>query len=52
VRLIHNIRNLRFARRCPCAPADPYAQALATAGHLEMLRRSLAGEASPARWYR
>ncbi len=32
--------------------ADPYAQALATASHLGMLRDDLVGESTPARWYR
>ncbi len=50
----HRIRAWR-ARRVAyraAAPADPYAQALATASHLTMLRRSMTGEHTPARWYR
>ncbi len=41
----------RRAVRNPRA-RDPYAQALAQASHLGMLRDDLIGESTPARWYR
>ncbi len=47
------IRTRWHARRpARIRAADPYAQALATASHLGMLRDDLVGEVTPARWYR
>jgi hypothetical protein len=52
--LRQRIRNLReaFGRRRPDAPEDPYTEALRVHSHLDMLRRSVAGEATKAGWYR
>ncbi len=51
--LRHRIRTWRARRTTVRAqPVDPYAQSLATASHLGMLRRSFTGEQTPARWYR
>lgn len=50
----HRIRAWR-ARRAAYRVSpltDPYAQSLATASHLRLLRHSLTGEHTTARWYR
>lgn len=52
--LRHRIRAWRRRRsaRHAVVPTDPYAQSLATASHLVVLRRSLTTDPSTARWYR
>jgi hypothetical protein len=52
MRLVDRILRGLFRRRRHASPEDPYAQALRIHSHLDMLRRSVAGEATQAGWYR